>query len=139
MLDREDLKLVFKSKSSGTGVYFIILLFLLAFFMLFPMWKMGYHGFSLWLIWVIFLTFLLAREIIGQNNVYLLTNKRLIHLKAVAKMEYSLAGFLKISAIDKVYKQKNNICIMSQNKKYYLSAIDLADEVYSQLNSYIKD
>jgi hypothetical protein len=67
-----------------------------------------------------------------------LTNKRIIHLKAISKIEYKLLGFIKISEIDKVYKQKNNIYLVAQNKKYYLPAIDLSEEFYKKLNSYLK-
>jgi len=139
LTNREDLKMVFESKSNSSGVYFIILLFLLAFFMLFPMWRIGQQGFALWLIWVIFLIFLLAKEIIGQNNIYLLTNKRIIHLKLSSKTDQKLIGFIKLSDINRVYKQRKNICIVTQNKKYYLSSIKQVDEFYKKLNSYIKD
>lgn len=138
LTDREDLKLILKSKSSSKGVYFIVLLFLLAFFVLWPMWKTSYQSFLLWCLWVIFLTFLLIREIIGQNNVYLLTNKRIIHLKAISKLEYKFIGFIKISDLEHVYKKKNNIYIVARNRKYYLPAIDLSEEFYKKLNSYIK-
>jgi hypothetical protein len=107
--------------------------------MLFPMWRVGYHGFALWLFWVIFLILLLSKELINQNSLYLLTNKRIIHLKAISKIDYKLLGFIKISNIKKIYKKRNNICIISQNKKYYLDSIDLVDKLYKKLNSYIKD
>ena len=106
--------------------------------MLFPMWRIGYQGFSLWIVWVIFLTFLFAKELAYKKDVYLLTNKRLIHLKHFYKTEYKLVGFIKLIDIDEVYKHKNNIVIISQNKKYYLSSIVLVDKLFDKLNSYIK-
>lgn len=138
LTNREDLKIVFKSKPSLTRVYFIITLFLLAFFMLVPMWKIGYQGLILWLFWIIFLIFLLSREFIKQNNVYLLTNQRIIYLQTNSRREYKISGFIKLLDINKIYKQKNNIIIISKNKKYYLTSINLADKVYQKLNSYIK-
>ena len=139
LVNGEDLKIVCKSKKRSIRVYFIVFLFLLAFFMLFPMWKAGYHGFVLWLFWIIFLIFLLSKELISQNNLYLLTNKRIIHIKAISKTSYKMIGFIKISNIKKTYKKRNNICIISKNKKYYLDSIDLVDKLYTKLNSYIKD
>jgi len=138
LTNREDLRMVFDLKPSSAGVYFISLLFLLAFFMLWPMWNIGYHGLVLWLCWVVLLIFLLSKKLINQNNVYLLTDKRLIHLQVVFKTNYKLMGFIKILDINKVYKQKNNIIIVSKNKKYYLSSINSAEQVYRKLNYYIK-
>jgi len=131
--------MVFGSKKSSAGVYFVILLFLLAFFMLWPMLKTGHQGLFLWLVWILMLIFCFIKLIVSQKNVYLLTNRRVIHLQAISKNEYKLLGFIKISDIDRVYKQRKNICIISKKKKYFLNSIDSVDTFYQKLNSYIKD
>jgi hypothetical protein len=138
LINREDLKMVFKSKKSSAGVYFIILLFLLAFFMLFPMWHIGYQGLILWVFWIILLIVLLIKQLITQKNIYLLTNIRLIYLKAISSTDYKALGFIRFLDIDKVYKHKNSVIIVSKNKKYYLSSIDFVDKLFDKLNSYIK-
>jgi len=107
--------------------------------MLFPMWHIGYQGFILWIFWIILLIILLAKQLIDQKNVYLLTNIRLIYLKAVSKTDYKILGFIRFIDIDKIYKHKNSIIIVSKNKKYYLSSINLADKIFDKLNSYIKN
>lgn len=139
LTNREDLRMICKSKTSHTKVYFIIFLFLLAFFLLFPMWQIGYQGFSLWLFLVIMLIFWLAKEMSDQNMVYLLSTKRLIHLKQKSKNNYKLVGFIKLSEINNIKKYKKNIYIISKNKKYYLSSLDQASELYKKLKSYIKN
>ena len=70
--------------------------------------------------------------------VYLLSNKRLIHLKQQSKKDYKLLGFIKLIDIETVYKQGKKICIVSEDKKYYLSSLDKANELYKKLKSYIK-
>lgn len=134
----EVLHSVFESRNSSFRVYFIILLFLPLFFVLFPMWKIGYQGVSLWFIALFLLVFFLAREIIGQNYKYLLTSKRLIHLRAVSQSDYKLLGTIKLDSITDVYQQGNKICVLSGGKKYYLLSIKSTDKLYQRLNSYIK-
>ncbi len=134
----EDLKMVFESKTSSTRVIFIILLFLMTFFILFPVWKMGYQGLILWVIWVIFLIFFLARAMLDRNNFYLLTNKRLVHLKLIYKNDFRLVGFIKLSDIKAVRKRNKNIYILSGGHRYVLPAINLADKLYQSLDSYLK-
>jgi len=138
LTNREGLRMICKTKTSHIKVYFIILLFLLAFFILFPMLKIGYQGFFLWLFLIIMLIFWLAKEMSEQNMVYLLSNKRLIHLKQQSKKDYKLLGFIKLIDIETVYKQGKKICIVSEDKKYYLSSLDKANELYKKLKSYIK-
>ncbi|MBT4516812.1 MAG: hypothetical protein HOC78_02860 [Candidatus Komeilibacteria bacterium] len=103
------------------------------------MWQIGYQGFSLWLFLVIMLIFWLAKEMSDQNMVYLLSTKRLIHLKQKSKNNYKLVGFIKLSEINNIKKYKKNIYIISKNKKYYLSSLDQASELYKKLKSYIKN
>jgi hypothetical protein len=106
--------------------------------MLFPLWNIGLQGLVLWFLVIILLIFSMAKEIGEQNNVYLLSNKRLIHLKYQAKNNYKIHSFIRLLDINKIYKNKHNLCIVSKNKKYYLNSIDLADKLYKRLNHYIK-
>lgn len=134
----EILQKTFDSKRNSLRVYGIILLFMPLFFVLFPMWKIGYQGVALWFVALISLIFLLAKTVTSQNYKYLLTNNRLIHLKVANKKDYKLVGFIKLDFIDRVLKQGNGICILSNGRKYYLLSLESPDNLCQSLNSYIK-
>lgn len=133
----EDLKKVFYCKSSPVRIYFIILLFIPLFFMLFPMFKVGWQGLSLWLFSLVFLVFWLSKEINEQKNIYLLTNKRIVHIKSISKDNFRETSFIKLINIEKVQKQNLDIIVYSKRKKFYLSKVILVEELYSYLDSYI--
>lgn len=134
----EDLKMVLESKANFLKLYFIIALFLLTFFILFPVWKIGEQGLILWIIWLIFLIFILAKVIADSENIYLLTDKRIIHLRTVYKNNYSSAGFIRLSDIENIKKSGHNIYILSKGHKYFLVGLKEANKLYNYVYSYLK-
>ncbi|MBU1203109.1 hypothetical protein KKH39_03680 [Patescibacteria group bacterium] len=133
----EELVTIVRSKSASYNIFLTISLILLAFFMLFPMWKVGRQGFWLWIFLVFFLIYLLITQILNKESLYLITNRRIIHLKIYTKDDYKSAGSVKINQIENIKKQNNTIQIFINNKKYYLTNIEKADKVYNFIKSKI--
>jgi len=136
--DKEELKYVIRVKNQISKVYFTLFLLLVAFFMLFPMWRMGRPGIFLWFIILFFLVFNLAKQLLTKNNVYLLTNRRIIFLQAINKENRQIRGSVQIKNITKIAKHgSNNIFLLVDEKKYYLIGIQDRDKVLSKLTSQI--
>lgn len=136
LLDKEELKLIIKPQANNIKVYFIYLFIILAFFLLYPMLKMGRHGLLLWLCLAIYLVILLAEAYISKLNFYLLTDKRIVYVKAVNKEKFVQRGAVYIKNIDKITRNgKKNICLFLDEKKFFLQNIKDRDEVYKKLEN----
>ena len=100
LLDKEELKLIIKPKTNSLKVYFIYFFIVLSFFLLAPMFRMGRDGLLLWLFVVIYLIILLTQAYISRLNFYLLTDKRIIYVKAINKGKFVLRGAVYLKNID---------------------------------------
>ena len=137
--DKEELKYVIRLKNQAYKSYFTIFLLLLAFFMLFPMWRAGRAGIVIWLFVVMLLIWTLARQLMSKNNVYLLTSRRLIFLKAINKDLYNIKGSLQLKNIEEISKHNfNNICLLVSERKFYLLGVQNRDKVIQKIKTIIK-
>lgn len=136
MNNKEELKYVIRINNQAYKVYFIFILLILAFFMLFPMWHAGRQGIWLWLTLVIVLIFVLARQLISKNNVYLLTNRRILFLKAINKQNWKPEGSVSVKNIREISTHGlNNICLLVNERKFYITGTKNRDQVIDKIKA----
>lgn len=135
---QEELILTAASRPKSFGLYFTLTLLCLAFFMLIPVWKIGRQGFSLWLGLVLILLFVLAQQLTRSQNLYLITNQRIIYLQAKGHEEYIFRGALHLQNMQSLSKHSfSNICLKTEQGKYYLWHLAQRDLVYDKISKLI--
>ncbi|PIR06334.1 MAG: hypothetical protein COV55_04360 [Candidatus Komeilibacteria bacterium CG11_big_fil_rev_8_21_14_0_20_36_20] len=135
---REGLLLVIRSRDKSHKPFFIFILLLTTFFLLFPMWQAGRLGVILWVILAIFLIFIFTTYLLEQHNYYLLTNQRIIYLQALNKKTYTMQGAVQLRNISQIKKKgRHDICLLINQKTYYLVNIEKRDIVYKKIKNYI--
>lgn len=136
LLDKEELRQIIKPKTNNFKVYFIYALIAANFFLLYPMFVWGRHGFFLWLFIFIYLIILLAQSYVAKLNFYLLTNKRIVYVKAINKEKFIFRGAVYLKNIDEIKKSgRKNICFVVDEKKYFLQNIEERDETYKKIEN----
>jgi hypothetical protein len=136
LLDKEELKLIIRPKTNNLKVYFIYLCIAMTFFLLYPMFSWGRHGFFLWLFLFIYLIVLLAQAYIAKLNFYLLTNKRIIYVKAINKEKFAFRGAIYLKNIDSIKKSgRHSIVLIVDEKKYYLQSLENRDDIYKKVEN----
>lgn len=137
--NKEDLLLIIPTKTPKTKLFLVILLILLSFFMLFPIWQSGRQAVWLWLIWIFLLFFILARLLLAKNNYYLLTNHRIIFIKAINRENFVVQGSTKLKNVSTIAEHgRQHIYLVIDNKKYFLSNIANRDKIFNKIQSYLK-
>jgi hypothetical protein len=132
--NKEELKHIVRLKHQVYKSYFTLFLLVLAFFMIFPMWRAGRAGILLWLALVVFLIFTLARQLMSKNNVYLLTSRRILFLRAINKENYRTHGAIQIKSIEEVSAHGfNNICLIVDEKKFYITGVKNRDKILNKI------
>jgi len=86
--NKEELISIFKSKSNKSRLYLNLLLLLIAFFVLYPIWRGAQDGFWLWLIMVVIIVNNIIQVFLAQKDLYLLSNSRIIYLKAITSKDF---------------------------------------------------
>ena len=138
--NKEELISIFKSKSNKSRLYLNLLLLLIAFFVLYPIWRGAQDGFWLWLIMVVIIVNNIIQVFLAQKDLYLLSNSRIIYLKAITSKDFKNKKSLylrNIKAIKKYHRDAIEFLIF--DKKYYLSNIDNRDNLYQRLEIYLKN
>ena len=132
---KETVTLVAKTKKSKRLLYFLLFLLLLAFFFLIPMWKSGRQGLWIWLGVIVIIFFLVLSQLTISNNLYILTNQRVVYLKAVGNKKYTFSGGISLHSIKKVTKVgKRDLKLVTNKGKYYLSSLINREKIYNRLN-----
>jgi len=136
LLDKEEIKLIIKPQTNNLKVYFIYGMIILSFFLLYPMFTMGRHGLFLWLCILVYLVVILIQAYLSKLNYYLLTNKRIVYVKAVNKDKFIQKGAIYLQNIDNIKKNgPRNICLMLDDRKFYMQNIKDRNEVYIKLEN----
>jgi hypothetical protein len=135
---QEELLLVAEAQQKNYDVYLTMILLLFAFFILLPMWRLGRQGLALWLSLVLILIFVLAQQLTRGQNLYLLTRRRIIYLKASQPENYIFRGALYFKEINQISKQGwHNICLRTEKGKYYLFNLKQRSLVYEKISKLI--
>ncbi|MDP2812719.1 MAG: hypothetical protein Q8O32_03430 [bacterium] len=138
--NKEELISIFKSKSNKSRLYLNLLLLLIAFFVLYPIWRGAPDGFWLWLIMVVIIINNIIQVFLAQKDLYLLTDSRIIYLKAVNPKDFKNKKSLYLKNIKAIKKyHRSTIEFLIFDKKYYLSNIDNRDNFYHRLEIYLKN
>lgn len=137
--NKEVIKLEIKPKKSIFRFYFILFLILGMFFLMFPMWRAGEMGIFLWFAAIFALIFALARQILSSRDRYLLTNKRILHLRAINKQNYALLGTVKLADLEEIgVSGFSSLYLSKDGKKIYLTNIEDRDKVFAKIETYLK-
>ncbi|PLX25856.1 hypothetical protein C0580_01135 [Candidatus Parcubacteria bacterium] len=137
--NKEVLKLEIKPKKSIFRFYFILFLLLVMFFLMFPLWRAGEMGIFLWFAGIFMLIFALSRQLLSSKDRYLLTNKRIIHLRAINKQNYNLLGSIKISELKEIgVSGFSSLYLLRDGRKIYMTNIEDRDKVFSKIEAYLK-
>lgn len=132
----EELTAIIKPKARAPRIYFILFLLLLTFFVLYPVWYAGRQGFWLWCAWTVFLLFSLLKQILTKGNFYLLTNQRIIFLKALTDENFSVLTYFDLDRIEKIAKHNSDsIYIVVDGKKFYIFGIKNRNQVFKTLKN----
>jgi hypothetical protein len=132
----EELTLLITPKARAPRIYFVLSLLVLTFFMLWPIWQAGHQGFWLWCAWTLFLLFTLLKFLLTKGNFYLLTDQRIIFLKASDENKFLQLVSFDLDRIEKIAKHNNDsIYLMIDNKKIYLFGIKDRNKVFKVIKN----
>jgi len=131
--NNEELVFVIQKRGKNIGFYLIIfILFPLLFFLLYPMGSQGRQGFFLWLGFALLLIILTMRQVLKEQDCYLLTNQRIIHLGFQSKQKYIKKAQIKLKSIQTIKKHsQHDLCLVSSQGKFYLTNIKERRRVYN--------
>mgnify|MGYP007094901915 FL=1 len=136
--NKEVLRLEIVPKKATFKFYFVLILILLMFFLMFPAWRAGEMGVFLWFVALITLIFSLTRQLLSVNDRYLLTNKRIIHLRALNKKNFAVVGAIRLSELEEIgFHGRASIYLLASGRKIYLQNINRRDKVFSKLETYL--
>lgn len=130
----ESLICVSAIKKTKWSFYFIFfLIFPVIFFLLYPMSILGRRGFFLWLSIIILFSFIAWRLFDQRENVYLLTNRRLLFLEK-NNLSHNLRGSVPLSKIKKIKKiGSSGIALWIKQKRFDLIKLENRDLIYQKI------
>ena len=135
--NNEELALVAKRRQNSQILKLIIFLLLPAiFFLLYPLLQAGRPGLFLWLLLLLLWLIILIRQTLQQEGVYLLTNRRIIHLRLKNKDNYIIAGQLALVKIISLAESgRSNLCLWTKHDRFYLVNLENREKIYQYLIS----